>query len=128
MHSYKECPSCECQWYDKFNIKTLKKVDFIWVNRDFEAFEWFVELLGEIELQQKKLIGNEHFISIRLFMTSAKVEQEIKCTLDPFNVQKLKKKKLIKEIIDEENKDFSLKLTPGRPKWDDVSFFKSLTF
>jgi len=120
MQSLKACPSCEHQWYDKFNQKTLKKVDFIWVNRDFEAFEWFVELLGELELQQKKLIGSDRFLSLRLFMTSAKVEQEIKCTLDPYNIKQMGKKNLIKEITDEKNKDFKLKLIPGRPKWDNI--------
>jgi len=94
-------------------------VDFIWVNRDFDAFEWFVELLGELELQQTRLV-NERFLTIHLYMTSAKVEQEIRCNIDPANFNHLKKKKLLNNLLNEENHDFGLRLIPGRPKFEQV--------
>lgn len=113
MRSLKVCRSCQYQWYDDFELKSLKKVDFIWVNRDFDAFEWFIELLGEITLQQNRL-DDEPFIEIHLYMTSAKVAQEISI-VDSKKVDDLKKKALLKELNEEKNKNFSLKLNPGRP-------------
>ncbi len=119
VSSLKTCRKCEHSWYDKYERKTLKKVDFIWVNRDFDAFEWFVELLGELELQQTRLV-NERFLTIHLYMTSAKVEQEIRCNIDPANFNHLKKKKLLNNLLNEENHDFGLRLIPGRPKFEQV--------
>ena len=55
-------------------------------------------------------------------MTSAKVEQEIK-VVDKKKVDRvmsLGKKNLAKEIIDVKNKDFGLKLIPGRPPLEKV--------
>ena len=91
------------------------------MNRDFQAFEWFVELLGELELQQLAL-SNERFIQIHLYMTSAKVQQEIK--IDIQKALDLKKKKLFDEILNESNKDFSLKLIPGRPNLETVTIIQ----
>ena len=94
------------------------------MNRDFEAFEWFVELLGELELQQAQLVSDERFLTIHLYMTSAKVEQEIKCYIDPANVKNMGKKNLLNEVLKNENQNFGLKLIPGRPKFTEVlSFF-----
>ena len=100
--------------------KNLYKVDFIWVNRDYQSFEWFIELLGQIELQQLNMISSssentvDRFIQIHLYMTSAKCEQDIK---------------LIENFLNTKNgktKDFSLKLIPGRPDFDSV--FYSISF
>ena len=33
----------------------IEQVDFIWINRNQQAFEWFVSLLANIELQQKEI-------------------------------------------------------------------------
>ena len=118
----KSCVKCDYQWYDKYERKSLKKVDFIWVNRDFEAFEWFVELLAELELQQAQLAANR-FLTIHLYMTSAKVEQQIKSNIDPSNVHGMKKKRLLNEMLKEANRNFSLKLIPGRPAFQKVNFF-----
>jgi len=88
----------------------LFKVDFIWVNRDYQAFEWFVELLGQLELQQINSRSLERFINIHLYMTSAKCVQEIKQNV----YSELNNAAQIKE--------FSLKLRPGRPDLDQVIF------
>ena len=32
----------------------LKKVDFIWINRDQKSFEWFVNLLSQLEMEQRE--------------------------------------------------------------------------
>ncbi len=82
----------------------------MWVNRDFQSFEWFVELLGQIELQQLNLMlqNMERFIGIHLYMTSSKNEREIRPMDNPeFD--------MMGQIDDSEIEDFSLKLQPGRP-------------
>ncbi len=110
--SLKTCPSCKHQWYDRLEQKKLRRVDFIWVNRDYQAFEWFIELLGQLELQQINS-KSERFINIHLFMTSAKVEQEIK----PLEMPDFDKNGQIESKIE----DFALKLNPGRPDFDKVN-------
>ena len=88
------------------------KVDFIWVNRDYQSFEWFIELLGQLELQQlnSSSTSSDRFISIHLYMTSAKIVQEIR----PLDNPEFDKQGQIQSQID----DFSLKLQPGRPDFD----------
>ena len=34
-------------------MQNLKKVDFIWINRDQKSFEWFLNLLSMIEADQQ---------------------------------------------------------------------------
>ena len=100
----------------------LKKVDFIWVNRDFQAFEWFIELLGQIELQQlNSAQEGERFIDIHLYMTSSKELQWVKPQESPsFNMEG--------QLIQSDMDDFALKLEPGRPNLDQVylAFFMKL--
>ena len=33
----------------------LRKVDFIWINRDQKSFEWFVDLLSHLEAEPQEL-------------------------------------------------------------------------
>lgn len=33
-------------------IMNLRKVDFFWINRDQRSFEWFVNLLSQLEIEQ----------------------------------------------------------------------------
>lgn len=105
----KVCEKCNHEWYEDFEEKTLRKVDFVWVNRDYQAFEWFIELLGQLELQQLKAQRSskkitERFINMHLFMTSAKKEKFIKPN----------------GIDSDLNQDFSLTLKPKRPDLDSV--------
>ena len=94
------------------------------MNRDYQSFEWFVELLGQIEIQQLNMISSssemvERFIQIHLYMTSAKCEQDIKLIENLLNSKKNNGK----------STDFSLKLIPGRPDFDSVVFlFFTLLF
>ena len=39
------------------SVFNLKKVDFFWVNRDQTSFEWFVDLLSQLEQEQRKADG-----------------------------------------------------------------------
>ena len=45
----------------------LRKIDFVWMNRDQYAFEWFRELLGELERLDRRGL-----LDIHLFMTGAR--------------------------------------------------------
>ena len=50
------CPNCAFEWSDGAKMRdmlfNLSKVDFFWINRDQTAFEWFVQLLSALELEQ----------------------------------------------------------------------------
>ncbi|CAF0745978.1 unnamed protein product [Brachionus calyciflorus] len=113
--SLKTCPDCNHQWYDQMEKKNLKRVDFIWVNRDYQSFEWFIELLGQLELQQ--INSSKRFIGLHLYMTSASTVQEIK----PLDNPDFDKNGQIESKMD----DFVLKLNPGRPDFDKL--FTELT-
>lgn len=118
--SLKTCSKCDHQWYDDLESKKLKRVDFVWVNRDYQSFEWFIELLGQIELQQLNS-QRKRFIGIHLYMTSAKNVQEIR----PLDLPDFDRKGQIKKSKHSDN--FSLKLIPGRPDLDKLfgNVFKS---
>lgn len=96
-----KCPSCSHEWYE-INFKNIKRIDFIWVNPNYDSFEWFVELLGQIETQQSNLIASSvirrRFINLHLFMTRAKEEK----------------------IIQLDNSSYTLKLSKGRPNFGSV--------
>ncbi|CAF1087428.1 unnamed protein product [Brachionus calyciflorus] len=113
--SLKKCPDCDHQWYDQMKQKNLKRVDFIWVNRDYQSFEWFIELLGQLELQQ--INSSKRFKGLHLYMTSASTVQEIK----PLDNPDFDKNGQIESKMD----DCVLKLNPGRPDFDKL--FTELT-
>ena len=51
----------------------LKKVDFIWTNRDTKSFEWFLKLLREFEREQEEYYTSnqdeQRFLNIQLYLT-----------------------------------------------------------
>ena len=48
-------------------------MDFFWINRDQVAFEWFIHLLNELELEQAEKGGEmERFLDLHLYMTAMK--------------------------------------------------------
>ena len=56
----KTCPNCNFKWTDEEidGLFNLKKVDFFWINRDHTSFEWFVDLLSQLETEQQELGGS----------------------------------------------------------------------
>ena len=47
-------------------------MDFIWINRDQQSFEWFVNLLSQLETQQAEMGGAlERFLDLHMYITSA---------------------------------------------------------
>ena len=55
MFRYKERPQCSLEEV----VQTLKKVDFFWINRDHKSFEWFVNLLDQLETDQRVAVDNK---------------------------------------------------------------------
>ena len=86
------------------------------MNRDYQSFEWFIELLGQLELQQLNSTKQhgERFIGIHLYMTSAHQVQEIK----PLDYGEFDKNGHMETSMALD--DFSLKLNPGRPDFNKI--------
>ena len=108
MHRYWQarntCPKCQYQWtsdlsasvglnlrkvlYMKFIISRKKtsftsdhffQVDFFWINRDQRSFEWFVNLLSQLEIEQAEQGGAmERFLDMHMYITSALQKTDMK--------------------------------------------------
>ncbi|KAK7076527.1 NADPH oxidase 5 [Halocaridina rubra] len=53
-------------------LRKLRKVDFVWVNRDLGSFEWFLEVLAALEKEQRvEGTAMERFLNLHLFKTGA---------------------------------------------------------
>ena len=47
-------------------------MDFFWINRDQRSFEWFVQLLSQLEIEQAEKGGAmERFLEMHMYMTAA---------------------------------------------------------
>ena len=47
-------------------------MDFFWINRDQKSFEWFIQLLNEMEEEQKTdEINHQKFLDVYLYFTRA---------------------------------------------------------
>ena len=61
--------------------RRLKKVDFIWVNRDQKNFEWFLHLLQQFEQEQEQYLASnpdeQRFLDIHLYFTEIKHDENI---------------------------------------------------
>ena len=73
------CKHCHRTNYNDNGLWThqrLKKVDFIWVNRDAKSFEWFLNLLREFEREQEEYYASnrdeQRFLNIQLYFTGIK--------------------------------------------------------
>ena len=84
-----------CRYCHRFNYNDdglwanyrLKKVDFIWTNRDTKSFEWFLSLLREFEKEQEEYLasnqGEHRFLNIQLYSTAINSGNSIdNCFLD----------------------------------------------
>lgn len=60
-----------------FNI--CFQVDFFWINRDQRSFEWFVNLLSQLEMEQAELgDAMERFLEMHMYITSALQKSDMK--------------------------------------------------
>ncbi|ELU05067.1 hypothetical protein CAPTEDRAFT_147619 [Capitella teleta] len=120
MHRYTmsklTCPNCHKDWYcDRMDRKMkLKQVDFIWINRSQNSFEWFVRLLAQLEMQQLDA-GTEDFLQMQMYMTSAMAKNDVKGLGLQMAMEILHKK---------DNKDvmtgLKTRTQAGRPDWPQV--------
>ena len=56
------------------------QVDFFWINREQKSFEWFVNLLSMLEIDQAEQGGSQmdRFIDIHMYITSALPKTDMK--------------------------------------------------
>ena len=93
----------------------MLKVDFFWINRSQDAFEWFVDMLREIDQAQERYATLEKMIDFHIYLTGAKRQNNMKSlfltmALDAFR--------------HEEGKDaltgLRTRTHAGRPDWGEV--------
>lgn len=112
-----KCPNCDHKLSDDLTLcsekLTIKKVDFIWITRDQRSLEWFISILSQMEIEQKK--NNESFLETHLYVTSAKRQSDLRSvslqmTLDAIFSEEES------SLIDGLRK----RTHHGRPNWDIV--------
>ncbi|XP_034653677.1 NADPH oxidase 5 isoform X3 [Drosophila subobscura] len=126
MHRYwkarHSCPRCQFEWASEIpkSVMNLRKVDFFWINRDQRSFEWFVNLLSQLEIEQAELGGAmERFLDMHMYITSALQRTDMKAV----GLQ------LALDLLHEKGKrdlitGLKTRTNAGRPNWDKV--FKQL--
>ena len=63
----------------RYTISYLIQVDFFWINRDQRSFEWFVNLLSQLEIEQAEQGGSmERFLDMHMYITSALQKTDMK--------------------------------------------------
>ncbi|RXM93944.1 NADPH oxidase 5, partial [Acipenser ruthenus] len=111
------CPNCNYSWCEnlKDNEMKLRKVDFIWINRDQKSFEWFVSLLTKLEMDQADEEPEGRFLEMHMYMTSALCKNDMKAIGLQMALDLLAKK---------ENRDsitgLRTRTQPGRPDWSKI--------
>nr|XP_054749918.1 NADPH oxidase 5-like [Lytechinus pictus] len=120
MHRYRvgrqTCPICQHTWLGNIptDMMRLKKVDFIWINRNQNAFEWFVSLLTQLEMEQAQE-PFDRFLELHMYMTSAMAKNDMKgiglqMALDIMH------KKGHRDLIT----GLKTRTQPGRPDWNKI--------
>ncbi|XP_062277029.1 NADPH oxidase 5 [Scomber scombrus] len=111
------CPNCSYSWCE--NIKDsdmkLRKVDFIWINRDQKSFEWFVSLLTKLEMDQADEDLEGRFLEMHMYMTSALSKNDMKAIGLQMALDLLAKKEKRDSIT-----GLRTRTQPGRPEWGKV--------
>ena len=60
-------------------ILSCGQVDFFWINRDQRSFEWFVNLLSQLEIEQAEQGGAmDRFLDMHMYITSALQKTDMK--------------------------------------------------
>ncbi|XP_052268840.1 NADPH oxidase 5-like [Dreissena polymorpha] len=117
------CPNCDHVWYpidEEEMDMNLKKLDFVWINRDQKSFEWFLTLLNKLEMEQSDHCGPlEKCIQMHMYMTAAQKKTDMK----GIGLQ------IALDLMYEKNKrdlitGLRTKTEPGRPNWNKI--FKAI--
>ncbi|XP_032676109.1 NADPH oxidase 5 [Odontomachus brunneus] len=126
MHRYWKarhtCPKCSFSWASEIphTVMNLRKVDFFWINRDQRSFEWFVNLLSQLEMEQAELgITMERFLEMHMYITSALQKNDMKAVGLQLAMDLLHEKEK-RDLIT----GLKTRTNAGRPNWDKV--FKQL--
>ncbi|NXH09561.1 NOX5 oxidase, partial [Bucco capensis] len=121
MYRYRQrkqsCPSCHYSWCDELQDEdmTLRKVDFIWINRDQKHFEWFISLLTKLEMEQAELEPGGQFLEMHMYMTSALSKNDMKAIGLQMALDLLAAKEQKDSIT-----GLRTRTQPGRPDWNKV--------
>ncbi|XP_015792480.1 NADPH oxidase 5 isoform X2 [Tetranychus urticae] len=111
------CPQCNYSWSDAvpIDMMKLKKVDFIWLNRDQKSLEWFVHLLSQLEMTQAQIDPNNRFLDIHIFITAA---------LDSADIRAIGLHLALGLMHEKKDRDLvsglKTRAKPGRPVWAEV--------
>uniref|UniRef100_A0A8C4TP25 NADPH oxidase 5 n=1 Tax=Erpetoichthys calabaricus TaxID=27687 RepID=A0A8C4TP25_ERPCA len=111
------CPNCNYSWCEnlKDHEMNLRKVDFIWINRDQKSFEWFVSLLTKLEMDQADEEPEGRFLEMHMYMTSALSKNDMKAIGLQMALDLLAKKEKRDSIT-----GLRTRTQPGRPDWSKV--------
>ncbi|KAM6308561.1 NADPH oxidase 5-like [Aegotheles albertisi] len=111
------CPSCHHSWCEDLRDEemTLRKVDFIWINRDQKHFEWFVSLLTKLEMEQAEQEPGGRFLEMHMYMTSALSKNDMKAIGLQMALDLLATKEQRDSIT-----GLQTRTQPGRPDWSKV--------
>ena len=95
------------------DFRPFEKIDFIWINREYESFEWFMNLLAELKIQQS--LSKTKFFNTHLYWTDKNNTDLI--AMEKFN-------EILSSIPDSPVKnlveDMFLSIKKGRPDFSDV--------
>lgn len=120
VHHYQKarqtCPKCSHNFFDNRPpfVFGLKKVDFVWINRDQKSFEWFIKLLADLELTQSELPEEERFLDIHIHLTAMQTSQikSIGIQLALYLMHEKNNKDLVTGL--------KTRTKAGRPNWDEL--------
>lgn len=143
MHRYWKarhtCPRCDFEWSSEIpqTVMNLRKVDFFWINRDQRSFEWFVNLLSQLEIEQAELGGAMEryfpnhfffvvyllnnilfiyrFLDMHMYITSALQKTDMKAVGLQLALDLLHQKEK-RDLIT----GLKTRTNAGRPNWDKV--------
>jgi predicted ferric reductase/Ca2+-binding EF-hand superfamily protein len=88
----------------------LEKVHFYWLNREQKAFEWFVELLSQIEVED-----TNNLFDINLYLTGAQQKSDMKSST-LFVAMDLMHSQTQVDLIT----GLKSRTKTGRPDWDNI--------
>ncbi|XP_064013939.1 NADPH oxidase 5 isoform X5 [Pogoniulus pusillus] len=111
------CPSCHYSWCGDLQDEemALRKVDFIWINRDQKHFEWFVSLLTKLEMEQAEQEAGGRFLEMHMYMTSALSKNDMKAIGLQMALDLLATKEQKDSIT-----GLRTRTQPGHPDWGKV--------
>ena len=116
-----KCPKCTHSWSDPIppDVMKLKKVDFVWINRDQKNFEWFVSVLSRLEIDQAALKETERFLDIHMYVTCAHYKSDMSAIALQLALDLMHEKEE-RDLIT----GLKSRAKPGRPQWE--SFFQDI--